>query len=459
MEGVKGGLYDDIVSSIDEIYKRAFNLGASELEISVIETNRTRIDASKGNISRVTKGTSVTLGIRAVIGKKKGNAGGVVSRKEDIYNILNDAIKIAKVSKEDPHWPGFPYVKAPTGEVKIFDKRIAEAEPNKLVEIVRRSIEEIKSFKDVRHTETLLVTVSSRIFISNSHGLRAERSETLMTFYTGASSGTEGSYYDYHVGKKLEEDKIIEVSKNTGKRAREASEARPIETGSYRVILEPKVVSGILSSVLEPAFSAENVQQGRSPLKGKIGHTILNEKLTIKDDPFIPWNAGSTPFDDEGVPTKSKELVSKGVLNTYLYDTYTARRENKESTGNGFKRTPWSDPSPGPTNIVIEIDTEKLDSVIADTRKGIIVGLTIGEWLSNPISGMLNATVTFGYLVEQGSISRPIKGVIISGNLLLPFHQNKVILHSWLNLSLLIELCLCFFQFFFFQESFDELPS
>jgi PmbA protein len=168
---------------------------------------------------------------------------------------------------------------------------------------------------------------------------------------------------------------------------------------------------------LEPAFSAENVQQGRSPLKGKIGQKVLSEKITIRDDPFVPWGAGSTPFDDEGVPTRAKSVVEKGILNTYLYDTYTAKKEGKESTGNGFKRTPWSDPSPSPTNVVIEVETEDLDSLLGELRKGVIVGLTIGEWLSNPVSGMLNATVTFGYLVEQGSITRPVKGVIVSGNI------------------------------------------
>jgi len=409
--------FDDIKSRADFILNKALELGASEIEIHVIELRRIRVDAARGKINRVTAGNRVDAGIRVVIGKKKGNAGGVISSPKDLDKILEDALKIAKVSKEDPDWPGFPESIGSSGKVEVFDKKIAEIEPKGLVEITRDAIESLNEFKGVRHTESMTVSIIEKTFIANSKGGSVEGEGTLLTVYTGASSGTEGSYYDYYSGRKLDLDKIIEVSKIVGKRAKEAAEAKPLETGTYTLILEPKVVSGILSSVLVPAISAENVQQGRSPLKGKVEKKVLSEKITIKDDPFIPWLSGSTAFDDEGVPTIKKEVFSKGVLSTYLYNTYTAKKEGKKSTGNGFKRSPWSDPTPSPTNVVIDTKTQDLDSIINDIKRGAIVGLTIGEWLSNPVSGMINATVTFGYLIEDGSISRPIKGVIITGSL------------------------------------------
>ncbi len=410
-------LFEEILSKSDSILKRTLESGASEAELHVVETRRIRIDAAKGIIERITTGTRIDAGVRVVIGKRKGNAGGIISRIEDLYKVIDDALKIAKVSREDPHWQGFATKLEAQRYVEIYDKGLAEAEPKDLVDVVKASIEQIREHKDVRHSSTLLVAANSQTFISNTNGGKVEGSGTSITVSTSASSGTEGSYYDYYISRKLNVDKIIEMSKNVGKRAKESSEAKPVETGTYTVILEPKVVAGVLSSVLEPAFSAENVQQGRSPLKGKLGERIFTEKITIKDDPFIPWNIGSTPFDDEGVATQAKEIISSGVLKTFLYDNYTAKKEGRESTGNGFKRSPWSDPSPRPTNVVIEIESDELDNIIREVKKGVVVGLTIGEWLSNPISGMLNATVTFGYLVEQGEISRTVKGVIISGNI------------------------------------------
>ena len=410
-------LFEEIISKADSLLNKALKLGASEVEIHVVDLRRIRVDAAKGKINRVTAGTRVDVGIRAVIGNRKGNAGGVISSSHDLDKILDDALKIARVSKEDPHWSGFPEKIGSSKSVEIFDRKIAEAEPKDLVEITKNIIDGLKEFEGVRHTESMTVSILERTFIANSRGGSIDGKETSITAYTGASAGTEGSYYDYYAGRKLDIEKIMKVPKTVGKRVREAVEAKPVETGAYAIILEPKVVSGILSSVLVPAISAENVQQGRSPLKEKVGKIVLNEKITIRDDPFVPWLSGSASFDDEGVPTSKKEIFSKGTLKTYLYDTYTAKKERRESTGNVFKRNPWSDPSPSPTNLIIDVKTEDLDSVISETRKGVIVGLTIGEWLSNPVSGMINATVTFGYLIEQGSITRPIKGVIVSGSL------------------------------------------
>ena len=409
--------FESIKSRADLILNKALELGASEVEIHIVELRRIRVDAAKGKINRVTAGNRVDAGVRVVIGKKKGNAGGVISSPRDLDKILEDALKIARVSKEDPEWLGFPENLGSGGTVEVFDKKIAEVEPKDLVEITKNTIESLSEFEGVRHTESMTVSVIEKTFIANSRGGSVEGERTLLTVYTGASSGAEGSYYDYYSGRRLDVDKIIEISRTVGRRAKEAAEAKPLETGTYTLILEPKVVSGILSSVLVPAISAENVQQGRSPLKGKIGEEVLNEEVTIKDSPYMPWLSGSTAFDDEGVPTIEKDIFSKGILNTYLYDTYTAKKEGKKSTGNGFKRSPWSDPTPSPTNIVVDVKTQELDSIVSDIKRGAIVGLTIGEWLSNPVSGMINATVTFGYLIENGNISRPIKGVIVSGSL------------------------------------------
>ncbi|RLG88683.1 MAG: TldD/PmbA family protein, partial [Thermoprotei archaeon] len=101
-------------------------------------------------------------------------------------------------------------------------------------------------------------------------------------------------------------------------------------------------------------------------------------------------------------------------LKTYLYDTYTANKDKIKSTGNAYRRSISSSPIPWVTNLIVTPGMQSLDSIIKDVKRGILVYSTIGYWLSNPISGQLSATVTHGYLIENGEVKHPIKGIVIS---------------------------------------------
>ncbi|UCE44065.1 MAG: TldD/PmbA family protein, partial [Candidatus Bathyarchaeota archaeon] len=76
----------------------------------------------------------------------------------------------------------------------------------------------------------------------------------------------------------------------------------------------------------------------------------------------------------------------------------------------------WMNPQPSPSNLILKPGETSPEEIIQETRKGIYIEETIGEWLSNPVSGNLNATVTHGYLIENGELAKPVKGVVISGN-------------------------------------------
>jgi len=135
---------------------------------------------------------------------------------------------------------------------------------------------------------------------------------------------------------------------------------------------------------------------------------------------FMSWG-----FDDEGVPQQLTPVIQKGVLKSYLYDTYTGAKDKIASTGNATRRgmgmfglaNPYTrTPTPAPTNFVLKPGDAERDEMIEETQDGLYVVTSIGEWLSNPMSGMLNATVTNAFLVKNGELSNPVKGVIVSGS-------------------------------------------
>ena len=162
-------------------------------------------------------------------------------------------------------------------------------------------------------------------------------------------------------------------------------------------------------------IDAYSVQKNRSPWKDKIGQQVASENFNLIDDGTLEAGFRTRPFDDEGIATRKTPVVENGVLKGFLYDTYTANKEGKESTGNAF-RSYNSVPLPAPSNLLLKPGDAEREEIIEETKKGLLVVDTIGEWLSNPVSGEMSATVVVGYLIENGEIKKPVKGIMISGN-------------------------------------------
>jgi PmbA protein len=186
--------------------------------------------------------------------------------------------------------------------------------------------------------------------------------------------------------------------------------------GKTDIIFRNQIFANLLGIFIGPTISAEWVQKGRSPLAGKIGSIIASEGVSIVDDGTLQGGWGTCPFDDEGCPIQRTPIVERGVLRNFIYDTYTAMKAGVVSSGNAQRAGYWVKPQPSPNNLLFAEGKDNPEEMIKDTRTGIYVDTTIGEWLSNPVSGNLNATITHGYRIENGELGEPIKGVVVSGN-------------------------------------------
>ncbi|MEM1916291.1 MAG: metallopeptidase TldD-related protein, partial [Ignisphaera sp.] len=215
----------------------------------------------------------------------------------------------------------------------------------------------------------------------------------------------------------LREFDMNELIKNAVEVAVLTIRSKPIDTGSYNVIFMPQVLASILRTLIAPALRADQVQKNRSPLIKKLFSQVLSEEITIIDDGVAPNMIRSAPFDDEGVAMKRKTVVDKGVLLTYLYDTYTAYIDNQESTGNAVRHGLASPPVPDITNIILLPGTSSIENIVNDLKEAIVVYATIGEWLSNPVNGNLGATVVNAVYFKNGTPLHGVKGVTISGNI------------------------------------------
>ncbi|MEM4800263.1 MAG: metallopeptidase TldD-related protein, partial [Acidilobaceae archaeon] len=231
--------------------------------------------------------------------------------------------------------------------------------------------------------------------------------------------GLESAFWNTSSARRLQDldlkafvDHLVERTLAGLKRAK-------CESGSQQVLLAPRVSASVLDALLAPAVSALSIQKKRSPLFNKVGQEVFSDQVTVIDDPTLEAMFGSRGFDDEGVRTRRKNVIERGVFKTPLYDTWTARVDETESTGNAVRVKISSMPEPGPLNLILEPGDKSFESLVQEVRKGLVVYGVIGEWLSDYTRGYLNATIVNADCVIDGEV----KGAIVSGMLSGDFYE------------------------------------
>jgi PmbA protein len=162
------------------------------------------------------------------------------------------------------------------------------------------------------------------------------------------------------------------------------------------------------------AASGESIFRKASFLVGQLGERVASEKLTVIDDGTIPSCLGSRPFDGEGLPTRETVLIRDGVLESYLLNTYTARKLGMKSTGNASRGLVGA-PGVEAGNLYIKPGTQSPEDIIKSISKGMLVTELIGFGV-NIVTGGYSRSAA-GIWIENGELTFPIQGVTIAGNL------------------------------------------
>lgn len=205
---------------------------------------------------------------------------------------------------------------------------------------------------------------------------------------------------------KLLNDSVVDAINSLG--------AKSIKTDSYKVVISNKCMITLLSAY-SMHFSASNVIKKMSNFSDKLNTKVFGSNVTIVDDPNKN-EFNHQPFDDEGVKTYSKEIVSNGVLKTFMHNRTTASLLNTTTTGNGFKASMQSSLEVSPCNLYLKEGSKELDEVFKDMFNGVyITGFDGAHAGINAVSGNFNLKAS-GYLVENGKISKPLTLIILSGN-------------------------------------------
>lgn len=407
----------------------ALKTGADKAEVYAKESKNLSIEVREQKID--TLESSITNGycLRII---KDNRLGFSYSTNPDEINIVAEkAIESSKYAEPDEFLelpsthPSPPLSKGVTGGVKIFDNDIVSLSEKDAIDRVLL-IERAASHEDSRIKKVRKASGSFSVnntYIINSGSVNAHYSSTACSAQLIAI-GEEGSEsqmgWDYEGSRFLKEVSFEQVGRNAAKRAVQLLGARKITSAKGFVLLDNSIVSEFLG-LLSSALSAESVQKKKSMLAGKIGETVLSEKLNIIDNGLLDGRLGSKPVDDEGFPTANKTLIEKGVLKGFLYNTYTAKKDGVSSTGNAARGGFTGLPTVGPTNLYLEPTsqefTNNFNGLVKTVDKGLYVIETMGMHTANPISGEFSVGAS-GLWIENGEIKYPVKEAVISGNIL-----------------------------------------
>jgi PmbA protein len=228
--------------------------------------------------------------------------------------------------------------------------------------------------------------------------------------------------WDFDASHFFKDLDVEKVGRSAGTKALERLGGKRIPTGVYPVLIRNEVASEFLS-LLAHSFFADQVQKGKSPLKGKRGEKFFSPLLTIVDDGLYSKGISTAPFDGEGMPSQRTVLVAQGELTHYLYDRYWANRENLfspgsrvESTGNSRRHGIKSPPGVGISNFFIDPENIGIPKLLEGFLHGIVVEEVMGLHTVDPISGDFSLGCS-GDWIDGGRKVHAVKSIAIAGNL------------------------------------------
>lgn len=400
------------------LLKKGLEAGFSECEIYYTQGESLSISVYEGEVEKYNLEKSKGLSFRGLINGKMG-----YSFTEILdFDALNMLIKNAKESALNVESDDVQFIykgDKDYSKVKTYSEDLENIDPAKMIDLVLNIEKEAKSYDKVVNINGCKISYSSSSHsIYNTNGLELNNKSNILMAYVVPVVEDNGQKQDgigYSIVNSIDKLNPKEIAKDGIKEAISKLNGSSIESKKYKTILYKDAMASLLET-FSNTFSADAAQKGLSLLKDKEGEIIGSEVLTIVDNPLLNNGLASTPFDDEGVATYKKELVSSGRLNTLLHNLKTAHKANTKSTGNGFKASFASSIGVECSNLYIEAGDKDLDELMKIVDEGIMItdlaGLHSG---ANSISGDFSLAAK-GFYIKDGVKTHPIEQITVAGN-------------------------------------------
>lgn len=413
------------------VLKRAKALGATEADLLVAEGDSVSVQVRMSEVDRLSKAREKILGIRVFFGKRSASSSTSDFTDASLDRLVSDTCSLARAVVEDAT-SGLPASDQLTVDFPDLDmKDDRQLTVDEEIDLAKRT-EQSAFAADPRVTNSEGAECSAgygSILLANSHGFvgsYASSSYSLSVSPIALDNQKGGMQRDYWYSVKrkfLELESPEKIGQEATRRTVRRLGSRSISTQEVPVIFDPEIAQGLLGHIASAA-SGYSIYKGASFLMGQLGKTIASESVTVVDDGRLPGGLGSRPFDGEGLPTRRTVVVDKGVLTSYLLDTYSGRKLGMASTGNA-SRSVGENPTVGATNLFLSPGTYSPEEILKSTKRGLLVTELIGFGV-NMVTGDYSRGAV-GFWIENGEIVHPVEEVTIAGNLRTMFTDIEMI--------------------------------
>lgn len=400
-----------MIYEIADKAQKAVKNSCDAYEIYIEESKSIELDSRKEELNFAKEEIDCGVGIRVIKDNKVGFA--FTSDMNKIEEAAMQSIENTKLNKVDENYAFAEVEKVPEIK-KVYDKKFNDLSLDESIEFLKNTID---------------TTIDQGCDITGS-GFSASEGRSLIINSNGVSIEDEGTGFGIGLSVTIQKDGQIATAYNSqssrffdldGEKlaievcnlAKSSLDTKPIDTNDYDVVLDYYAATGLLQTFIS-AFNGENVMRGRSILKDKMGMEIANPNLTIVDNPLLENGMCTSKCDGEGSVSEKTELVKDGVLNSFIYDIYTANKQGVKTTSNGLRGSYLTTPMISPTNVEFKFDEMK---DLSEIDKGVLTTSILGAHTANPISGDFSVEASNAFKIENGELTDPINKAMISGNI------------------------------------------
>lgn len=404
-----------------DIVRQALAAGAADAECTIAESDEFSANVRMREVEQLIEAGSRAAGLRIVIGQRTGSAYTSDFSEEGIGHLVRSAIELAEITTDDPH-AGLPEpdeLGAIDTPLDLFSGDVAGLETGVKIECAKRA-------------EAAALDTDPRIFNSEGASFESNLSRQIFANSRGFAGEYRSSYCALSTapvareGESMERDywftmargfSGLEAPETVGRIAAERAlrrlGARKVETQKVPVVFDPRTARSLLDNIFE-AVHGMSVYRQESFLAGKLGEKVASENLTVIDDGTLPGLFGSSPFDDEGVPTRRTMVIGRGVLSSYLLNTYAARKLAMKTTGNA-SRGITGNAGIGHGNFFVERGVTSPEKIIGSVRNGFYVTELMGFGV-NIVTGDYSRGAA-GLWIRDGELAYAVSEVTIAGKL------------------------------------------
>jgi PmbA protein len=417
----------DLESLTADVVALAMKAGASDAEAVVREGDEFSVNVRMGEVETLKESGSRGLGLRVFLGTRSASTSTSDLSVDGIRQLVEGAVALARVTEEDA-FAGLPETTefgSVPDDLHLYFEDVYSLPGPERIEWARRA-EAAALAADPRITNSdggsfdaatgRKVMANSRGFVGGYRTSYAGVSAAPLAMEENGQMQRDGWWTGARRMADLESPEAI--GKEAARRALRRLGARKVPTQRVPIIFAPEVSRSLIGSIFEAA-SGDSIWRHASFLAGKLGQQITAPTLTIIDDNAMllkngTGGFGSSPFDGEGLPSLRTVVIQDGVLQTYLLNTYAARKLGMKSTHNASRGLAGT-PGIGAGNLYLEPGRLTPEAIIADTPTGLYVTSLMG-FGTNIVTGDYSRGAT-GLWIENGQLTHAVEEVTIAGNL------------------------------------------